>query len=191
MQVAAITYTDPNAGEIGNNIVTVPQLYGEAPIPCFYADSLGISAFARDDSQPSLAALIDGKTSAVFCESIGNPATVIIDLKAMATMAHAKGVPLIVDNTVATPILCKPIEFGADIVVHSLTKYMGGHGNSLGGLGQTPAISLAEHADRYPMLNQPEPAYHGVVYTEAMGPAAFIARARTVPTAKHGQPCHP
>lgn len=191
---AAITYAIQTLAKSGNNIVTVPQLYGGTyTLFRHMLPSLGIEVrFARDDSPASLAALIDGKTSAVFCESIGNPAGNIIDLEAMATMAHAKGVPLIVDNTVATPILCKPIEFGADIVVHSLTKYMGGHGNSLGGvIVDSGKFPWAEHADRYPMLNQPEPAYHGVVYTEAMGPAAFIARARTVPLRNTGAALSP
>jgi O-acetylhomoserine (thiol)-lyase len=155
--------------------------------------SLGIEArFAKDDSPASLEGLIDEKTTAVYCESIGNPAGNIVDIEALAEMAHKHGVPLIVDNTVATPALIKPIEYGADIVVHSLTKYMGGHGNSLGGIivdgGQFP---WAEHADRFPMLNSPEPSYHGVVYTEAMGPAAFIARARTVPLRNTGSALSP
>jgi O-acetylhomoserine (thiol)-lyase len=154
---------------------------------------LGIETrFAADDSPASLEALIDDRTTVVYCESIGNPAGNIVDIEALAEVAHKHGVPLIVDNTVATPILIKPIEYGADIVVHSLTKYMGGHGNSLGGIivdsGQFP---WAENADRFPMLNTPEPSYHGVVYTEAMGPAAFIARARTVPLRNTGSALSP
>ncbi|MBK8971276.1 MAG: aminotransferase class V-fold PLP-dependent enzyme [Hahellaceae bacterium] len=191
---AAITYAIQTLATAGNNIVTVPQLYGGTyTLFRHMLPSQGIEVrFAKDDKPESLAELIDEKTSAVFCESIGNPAGNIIDLEAMANMAHAKGVPLIVDNTVATPILCKPIEFGADIVVHSLTKYMGGHGNSLGGvIVDSGKFPWAEHADRYPMLNQPEPAYHGVVYTEAMGPAAFIARARTVPLRNTGAALSP
>lgn len=191
---AAITYAIQTLATAGNNIVTVPQLYGGTyTLFRHMLPSQGIEVrFAKDDKPESLAELIDEKTSAVFCESIGNPAGNIIDLEAMANMAHAKGVPLIVDNTVATPILCKPIEFGADIVVHSLTKYMGGHGNSLGGvIVDSGKFPWAEHADRYPMLNQPEPAYHGIVYTEAMGPAAFIARARTVPLRNTGAALSP
>lgn len=191
---AAIAYAIQTLATTGNNIVTVPQLYGGTyTLFRHMLPSQGIEVrFAKDDKPESLAELIDEKTSAVFCESIGNPAGNIIDLEAMANMAHAKGVPLIVDNTVATPILCKPIEFGADIVVHSLTKYMGGHGNSLGGvIVDSGKFPWAEHADRYPMLNQPEPAYHGVVYTEAMGPAAFIARARTVPLRNTGAALSP
>jgi O-acetylhomoserine (thiol)-lyase len=149
---------------------------------------LGIEVrFAKDDAAESLAALIDDKTAAVYCESIGNPAGNIPDLQAIGDMARAHGVPVIVDNTVPTPILIKPIEYGCDIVVHSLTKYMGGHGTTLGGLivdsGQFP---WDEHADRFPMLNTPEPSYHGVVYTEALGPAAYIGRARTVPLRNTG-----
>jgi len=154
---------------------------------------LGIDVrFARDDSAASLEALIDEKTAAVFCETIGNPAGNIVDIEPIAAMAHKHGVPVIVGNTVATPILIRPIEYGVDIVVHSLTKYMGGHGNSLGGViidsGKFP---WSEHADRFYMLNQPEPAYHGVVYTEALGPAAYIGRARTVPLRNTGSAISP
>ncbi|MBT4140769.1 MAG: aminotransferase class I/II-fold pyridoxal phosphate-dependent enzyme, partial [Candidatus Latescibacteria bacterium] len=130
--------------------------------------------------------LIYDKTAAVYCESIGNPAGNIVDLEAICKMADKHGVPVIVDNTVS-PLLIRPIDYGASIVVHSLTKYMGGHGNSIGGViidsGKFP---WAEHADRFPMLNNPEPSYHGVVYTEALGPAAFIGRARTVPLRNTG-----
>ena len=154
---------------------------------------MGVQArFAKDDSAAALEALIDAKTVAVFCETIGNPAGNIPDLEAITTMAHKHGVPVIVDNTVPTPVLMKPIEFGADIVVHSLTKYMGGHGTSIGGIivdsGKFP---WAEHKDRFPMLSTPEPAYHGVVYTEALGPAAFIGRARTVPLRNMGSAISP
>jgi O-acetylhomoserine (thiol)-lyase len=191
---AAIHYAILTIAEQGNNVVSVPLLYGGTyTLFKHMLPSLGIEArFATDDSPASLEALIDEKTTAVYCESIGNPAGNIVDIEALAEMAHKHGVPLIVDNTVATPALIKPIEYGADIVVHSLTKYMGGHGNSLGGIivdgGQFP---WAEHADRFPMLNSPEPSYHGVVYTEAMGPAAFIARARTVPLRNTGSALSP
>jgi O-acetylhomoserine (thiol)-lyase len=148
--------------------------------------------FAKSDSAADIAELIDDKTQAVFCETIGNPAGNIVDIESIAQAAHARGVPLIVDNTVATPMLIKPFSYGADIVVHSLTKYMGGHGNSLGGIivdsGQFP---WAEHAQKFPMLNQPEPSYHGVVYTDAMGPAAYIGRARTVPLRNTGSAISP
>jgi O-acetylhomoserine (thiol)-lyase len=148
--------------------------------------------FAESDSPESIEKQIDSNTRAVFCESIGNPAGNVVDLEGLARVAHKHGVPLIVDNTVATPILTKPFEYGADIVVHSLTKYMGGHGNSLGGIivdsGKFP---WAEHGDKFPMLVTPEPSYHGVVYTDALGPAAYIGRARTVPLRNTGAALSP
>ena len=148
--------------------------------------------FAADDSVESMRSLIDDKTTAVFCESIGNPAGNIVDIEALANMAHEFGVPLIVDNTVATPALIKPIKWGADIVVDSMTKYMGGHGNSLGGVivdgGQFP---WADHAEKFHMLTTPEESYHGVVYSEALGPAAYIGRARTVPLRNTGSALSP
>jgi O-acetylhomoserine (thiol)-lyase len=191
---AAINYAILTIAEQGSNIVSVPLLYGGTYT--LFAHMLprqGIEVrLAKDDSPASLEALIDAKTAAVYCETIGNPAGNIVDIEAIAQMAHRHGVPVIVDNTDATPILITPIDYGADIVVHSLTKYMGGHGTSLGGLivdsGKFP---WAEHADRFPMLNTPEPAYHGVVYTEALGPAAFIGRARTVPLRNTGSAISP
>ncbi len=191
---AAIHYAILTISEQGSNVVSVPLLYGGTyTLFKHMLPKLGIEArFAADDSPASLEALIDERTTAVYCESIGNPAGNIVDIEALAKMAHRHGVPLIVDNTVATPALIKPIEYGADIVVHSLTKYMGGHGNSLGGIivdgGHFP---WADHAVRFPMLNTPEPSYHGVVYTEAMGAAAFIARARTVPLRNTGSALSP
>ena len=185
----AVTYAILNITQQGNNIVSVPLLYGGTyTLFKHMLPGLGIEVrFAEDDSADSLAALIDDKTSAIYCESIGNPAGNIVDLEAIGDMARAHGVPVIVDNTVATPILIKPIDYGCDIVVHSLTKYMGGHGNSLGGLiVDSGMFPWDEHAERFPMLNNPEPSYHGVVYTEAMGPAAYIARARTVPLRNTG-----
>jgi O-acetylhomoserine (thiol)-lyase len=154
---------------------------------------LGIEVrFAPTDQAADLEKLIDAKTKAVFCESIGNPAGNIVDIEPIATMAHKHGVPVIVDNTVATPVLLNPIEYGADIVVHSLTKYMGGHGTTLGGIivdsGKFP---WAKHKDRFPVLNQPEAAYHGVVYTEQFAEAAYIARARTVPLRNTGSALSP
>ena len=172
----------------------MPLLYGGTyTLFAHQLPSQGIEVrFAKDDSAAALGALIDDNTAAVFCETIGNPAGNIPDLEAITAMAHKKGVPVIVDNTVPTPVLMKPIEFGADIVVHSLTKYMGGHGNSIGGLivdsGKFP---WAEHKARFPMLNNPEPAYHGVVYTEALGPAAYIGRTRTVPLRNTGSSMSP
>ncbi len=191
---AAINYAILTIAEAGSNIVTVPLLYGGTyTLFAHMFPKLGIEVrFAADDSPASLEALIDEKTAAVFCETIGNPAGNIVDIEAIATMAHKHGVPVIVDNTVATPILIRPIDYGADIVVHSLTKYMGGHGNSLGGvIVDSGKFPWAEHADRFPMLNTPEAAYHGVVYTEALGPAAYIGRARTVPLRNTGSAISP
>lgn len=186
---AAINYAVLNIAEQGNNIVTVPMLYGGSyTLFKHMLPKQGIDVrFAADDSVEAMQALIDDKTTAVFCESIGNPAGNIVDLEALATMAHAHGVPLIVDNTVATPALIKPIQWGADIVVNSLTKYIGGHGTTLGGMivdsGQFP---WTDHADKFHMLTTPEASYHGVVYTEALGEAAYIGRARTVPLRNTG-----
>lgn len=191
---AAINYAILTIAEAGNNIVSVPQLYGGSyTLFAHMLPKQGIEVrFAASDSPADLEKLIDDKTSAVFCESIGNPAGNIVDLEAIATMAHKHGVPVIVDNTVATPVLIKPIEYGCDIVVHSLTKYMGGHGTSLGGaIVDSGKFPWAEHKDRFPMLSNPEPSYHGVVYTEALGPAAFIGRARTVPLRNTGSAISP
>ena len=186
---AAVNYSILNIAEKGNNIVTVPLLYGGTyTLFKHMLPRLGIDVrFAEDDSAESLEQLIDEKTTAVFCESIGNPAGNIVDIEALAEIAHRHGVPLIVDNTVATPALIKPIQYGADIVVNSLTKYMAGHGNSLGGVivdsGQFP---WADYPEKFHMLTEPEDSYHGVVYTEAMEEAAYIARARTVPLRNTG-----
>ena len=191
---AAINYAILTLAKAGSNIVSVPQLYGGTyTLFAHMLPGLGIEVrFAADDSAAALETLIDDKTAAVFIETIGNPAGNIPDIEAISAMAHRHGVPVIADSTVATPVLLKPIEYGVDIVVHSMTKYIGGHGNSLGGMivdsGNFP---WAEHADRYPMLTQPEPAYHGVVYTETFGPAAYIARARTVPLRNTGSAISP
>ena len=191
---AAINYAILNLASAGDNIVAVPQLYGGTyTLFAHMLPSQGIDVrFAADDSVAALEALIDERTKAVFLETIGNPAGNIVDLAAVAKMARSHGVATIADNTVASPALLKPIEHGIDIVVHSLTKYMGGHGTTLGGIivdsGQFP---WAEHADRYPGLNTPEPSYHGVVYTEAFGPAAYIGRARTVPLRNTGAALSP
>lgn len=191
---AAINYAILTIAEGGNNIVSVPQLYGGSyTLFAHMLPKLGIEVrFSDDDSPEAMEKLIDDKTAAVFCESIGNPAGNIVDLEAIATMAHKHGVPVIVDNTVATPVLIKPIEYGCDIVIHSLTKYMGGHGTSLGGvIVDSGNFPWAEHKERFPMLSNPEPSYHGVVYTEALGPAAFIGRARTVPLRNTGSAISP
>ncbi|AVH26886.1 O-acetylhomoserine aminocarboxypropyltransferase/cysteine synthase family protein [Vibrio diabolicus] len=191
---AAINYAILTLAQAGDNIVSTPQLYGGTyTLFAHMLPNQGIQVkFAKDDKPESLAELIDENTKAVYCESIGNPAGNIIDLERVAELAHAQGVPVIVDNTVATPVLCKPIEFGADIVVHSLTKYVGGHGTTLGGvIVDSGKFPWAQYKDRFPVFNQPEPSYHGVVYTEAFGEAAFIGRARTVPLRNTGSALSP
>jgi O-acetylhomoserine (thiol)-lyase len=191
---AAINYAIQTITKAGDNIVSTPQLYGGTyTLFAHMFPSYGVEVrFAKDDSAAAIEALIDENTKAVYCESIGNPAGNIADIAALAETAHRHGVPLIVDNTVASPVICKPIQFGADIVVHSITKYVGGHGNSLGGViidsGKFPWL---QHKARFPELSRPEPAYHGVVYTEAFGDAAFIARARTVPMRNTGSTLSP
>ncbi|CCO45397.1 O-acetylhomoserine (thiol)-lyase [Vibrio nigripulchritudo SOn1] len=191
---AAINYAILTLTQSGDNIVSTPQLYGGTyTLFAHMLPQQGIDVrFAKDDKPESLAELIDENTKAVYCESIGNPAGNIVDIEGIATLAHQKGVPVIVDNTVATPILCKPIQYGADIVVHSLTKYVGGHGTTLGGvIVDSGKFPWAQHKDRFPVFNQPEPSYHGVVYTEAFGEAAFIGRARTVPLRNTGSALSP
>ena len=191
---AAVNYSLLNLAEAGDNFVTVPQLYGGTyTLFAHMLPKLGIEArFAEGDAAEDLDKLIDANTKAVFCESIGNPAGNIVDIAAVADMARARGVATIVDNTVATPALLKPIDHGFDIVVHSMTKYMGGHGNSLGGiLVDSGKFPWAEHGERYPMFTTPEPSYHGVVYAEALGPAAYIGRARTVPLRNTGSAISP
>lgn len=191
---AAIHYAVINIAEMGNNIVSVPLLYGGTyTLFAHMLPKLGIEVrFAKDDHPASLEPLIDKKTSAIFCESLGNPAGNIPDMEAICAMAHRHGVPVIVDNTVPTPVLMKPFQSGADIVVHSLTKYMGGHGTSVGGIivdsGRFP---WPDHAERFPMLNNPEPAYHGVVYTQEFGPAAYVGRVRTVALRNTGSAMSP
>ncbi len=191
---AAINYAILTIAQAGDNIVSTPQLYGGTyTLLAHMLPKQGIEVrFAESDSAADLAKLIDENTKAVYCESIGNPAGNIADIESLADMAHQHHVPLIVDNTVATPALLKPIEYGADIVVHSLTKYMGGHGTTLGGIiVDSGAFPWADHTERFPTLTQPEPAYHDVVYTEAFEAAAFIARARTVPLRNTGSALSP
>jgi len=179
---AALNYAVLNITELGSNIVSVPQLYGTThTLFAHVLPSQGINVrFAESDQPDAIEKLIDEKTKAVFCESVGNPAGNICDIDEMASVAHKHGVPLIVDNTVATPILLKPIDYGADVVVHSLTKFMGGHGTTLGGIivdsGRFP---WKAHAQRFPMLTRPDASYHGLVYTEHFGESAYIARCRS------------
>jgi O-acetylhomoserine (thiol)-lyase len=180
---AALNYAALTLTQLGSNIVSVPQLYGTThTLFAHVLPSQGVTVrFAETDQPDVIARLIDDNTKAVFCESIGNPAGNICDIETLATIAHRSGVPLIVDNTVATPILLKPIEYDADIVVHSLTKFMGGHGTTMGGIivdgGRFP---WKQHARRFPMFNEPDPSYHGLIYTEHFGESAYIARCRSV-----------
>ncbi|RZQ55553.1 O-acetylhomoserine aminocarboxypropyltransferase [Pseudidiomarina tainanensis] len=181
--MAAIHYTLLTLAKHGDNIVTTPQIYGGTyTLFAHQLPALGIDVrFAEDDSPEALERLIDANTKALYCESIGNPAGNIADIPRLAAIANKHGVPLVVDNTVATPILCQPIALGAHIVVHSLTKYIGGHGTTIGGIIIDGGnFDWVKHSDKFAQFSQPEPAYHGVVYNEAFEAAAFIARARTV-----------
>jgi O-acetylhomoserine (thiol)-lyase len=180
---AALHYAVLNLTQAGKNIVSVPQLYGTThTLFAHLLPSLGIGVrFARSDQAADIDALVDRQTCAVFCESVGNPAGNICDIESLARVAHSHGVPLIVDNTVATPILLRPIEYGADIVVHSLTKFMGGHGTTLGGaIVDAGTFPWERHASRFPMFNEPDQSYHGLVYVNKFGRAAYIARCRSV-----------
>ncbi len=191
---AAITYAIQTIAESGDNIVSASTLYGGTYN--LFAHTLpqyGIAVRFADYADPSsFEKLIDDRTKAVYCESIGNPLGNITDFEPLAEIAHRHGVPLIVDNTVPSPYLCRPFEHGADIVVHSLTKYIGGHGNSLGGMiVDSGAFPWAKHKTRFRRLNEPDVSYHGVVYTEALGPAAYIGRARVVPLRNMGAAISP
>lgn len=180
---AALHFALANVADHGGNIVSVPQLYGATHTLLQHVlPRQGVQGrFAASDHADDIARLIDENTRAVFCESLGNPAGNICDIEALAEVAHAAGVPLIVDNTVATPILLRPIDYGADVVVHSLTKFLGGHGTTLGGaIIDGGAFPWADHPERFPMFNQPDASYHGLVYTERFGPEAFVARCRSV-----------
>ena len=185
----AVTYSILTIAEAGDNIVSASTLYGGTyNLFAHTLPQLGIQTRFADYRDPeAFGKLIDAKTKAVYVESIGNPLGNITDFEKIAAVAHRHGVPLIVDNTVPTPYLLRPFEFGADIVVHSLTKYLGGHGNSIGGIivdsGKFP---WAEHKQKFRRLNEPDVSYHGVVYTEALGPAAYIGRARVVPLRNTG-----
>ena len=191
--MAAITAAVQTVARAGDNIISVSQLYGGTYN--LFAHSLpnqGIEArMASGDDIDALEALIDVNTKALFCESIGNPAGNIVDIQALSSMAHKHGIPVIVDNTVATPIFCRPIEQGADIVIHSLTKYIGGHGTSVGGIIVDSGKFPWKDNPRFPVFNQPDPSYHGVVYADAMGEAAFIGRARVVPLRSMGAAISP
>ena len=192
--MAAITYAIQCICSVGDNIVSTTQLYGGTYN--LFAHSLpkqGIEArmISHDDFE-GFEKAIDKNTKAIFCESIGNPAGNIVDIEKLAEIAHRQGVPLIVDNTVATPYLCRPFEIGADIVIHSLTKYIGGHGTSIGGvIIDSGKFDWVANKERFPVLNEPDPSYHGVVYTEAFGEAAYIGRCRVVPLRNTGAAISP
>jgi O-acetylhomoserine (thiol)-lyase len=179
----ALYYAAVNVTEMGRNIVSVPQLYGTTyTLFAHILPRQGVQVrFAKSDRAADIEALIDANTRAVFCETVGNPAGNICDLEALAAVAHRHGVPLIVDNTVATPMLVRPVDHGADIVVHSLTKFMGGHGTTLGGaVVDCGTFPWLEHKASFPMFSEPDESYHGLVYTEHYGAAAFIGRCRSV-----------
>ena len=192
--MAAITYAIQCITRTGDNIVSTNQLYGGTYnlfAHSFPQQGLNVKMVDGGDFK-AIDAAIDDNTKALYCESIGNPLGNIIDLKELADIAHKHGIPLIVDNTVPTPYLCRPIDFGADIVIHSLTKYMGGHGTTIGGaIVDSGKFDWAKEPKKYPMLNEPDPSYHGVVYTEALGPAAFIGRCRVVPLRNTGAALSP
>lgn len=192
--MAAITYAIQTIAESGDNIVSASQLYGGTyNLFAHTLPQMGIQTRFADARHPeTFRAQIDSRTKAIFCESIGNPLGNVTDFAALAEIAHEAGVPLIVDNTVPSPYLCRPFEHGADIVVHSLTKYLGGHGNSVAGaIVDSGKFPWAEHAQRFRRLNEPDVSYHGVVYTQALGPAAYIARARVVPLRNMGAAISP
>ena len=192
--MAAITYAIQTICQVGDNIVSTSQLYGGTYnlfAHSFPRQGIEVRMVSFDD-YAGFENAIDANTKAIFCESIGNPAGNVVDIARLAEIANKHGVPLIVDNTVATPYLCRPFELGAHIVIHSLTKYIGGHGNSIGGIiidsGQFDWVANKE---RFPVLNEPDPSYHGVVYTEALGPAAYIGRCRVAPLRNTGAAISP
>ena len=192
--MAAITYAIQTICKVGNNIISTSQLYGGTYN--LFAHSLpnqGITCkMVRHDDFDAIETAIDENTRALFCESIGNPAGNVVDIQRWAEIAHKHGLPLMVDNTVGTPFLCRPIEHGADIVIHSLTKYIGGHGTTVAGVVvDSGQFDWKANAAKFPMLNEPDPSYHGVVYTEALGPAAFIGRCRVVPLRSTGAALSP
>jgi O-acetylhomoserine (thiol)-lyase len=191
---AAVTYAIQTIAEAGDNIVSSTALYGGTyNLFAHTLPQFGIETRFADHRDPaSFEALIDARTKAVFVESLGNPSGNITDIARIADIAHRHGVPLIVDNTVPSPYLSRPIEHGADIVVHSLTKYLGGHGTSLGGaIVDSGKFPWAQHKNRFKRLNEPDVSYHGVVYTDALGPAAYIGRARVVPLRNMGAAISP
>ncbi|MBT8119698.1 MAG: aminotransferase class I/II-fold pyridoxal phosphate-dependent enzyme [Gammaproteobacteria bacterium] len=192
--MSAITYAIQCISDVGCNIVSTSQLYGGTynlfahTLP---RQGVDVRMVSFDDFE-GFENAIDENTRAIFCESIGNPAGNVVDIEKLAQIAHKHGVPLMVDNTVATPYLCRPIDLGADIVIHSLTKYIGGHGTAIGGIIiDSGKFDWVANKARFPMLNEPDPSYHGVVYTEALGPAAYIGRCRVVPLRNTGAAISP
>jgi O-acetylhomoserine (thiol)-lyase len=192
--MAAITYAIQCICAVGDNIISTSQLYGGTYNLFAHAlprQGIEVRLLPHDDFD-GFEAAIDDNTKAIFCESIGNPAGNIVDIEKLAKIAKKHGIPLMVDNTVATPFLCKPIDFGADIVIHALTKYIGGHGTSIGGMiVDSGKFDWAANKERFPALNEPDPSYHGVVYTEALGPAAYIGRCRVAPLRNTGAAISP
>jgi O-acetylhomoserine (thiol)-lyase len=191
--MAAITACVHTLAKSGDNIVATSQMYGGTyNFFCHTLPNQGVEVRMVDGRDPAaFAAAIDPNTRMVFCESVGNPAGNVVDIAALAEVAHKAGVPLVVDNTVPTPALCRPFEHGADIVVHALTKYMGGHGNSIGGIIVDSGKFEWRGNPRFPQFNNPDPSYHGIVYVDAFGPAAFIGRARVVPLRNMGAAISP
>jgi O-acetylhomoserine (thiol)-lyase len=192
--MAAITYAIQCICSVGSNIVSTSQLYGGSYnlfAHTFPRQGIDVRMVSADDFD-GFEKAIDKNTRALFCESIGNPAGNIVDIEKLAAIANKHGIPLMVDNTVATPYLCRPFDLGADIVIHSLTKYIGGHGNSIGGIIiDSGKFDWVANKERFPLLNEPDPSYHGVIYTEALGPAAYIGRCRVVPLRNTGAAISP
>lgn len=192
--MAAITYAIQCICDVGSNIVSTSQLYGGTYnlfAHTFPRQGIEVRMASFDDFD-GFEKAIDENTRAIFCESIGNPAGNVVDIEKLAEIAHKHGIPLMVDNTVATPYLCRPIDLGADIIIHSLTKYIGGHGTSIGGIIiDSGKFDWVANKNRFPMLNEPDPSYHGVVYTEALGSAAYIGRCRVVPLRNTGAAISP
>jgi len=191
---AAVNYSILNLASVNDNIITAPQLYGSTyTLFAHVLPRQGIEVrFAADDRPESMEGLIDADTKAIFCESVGNPALNVVDLEAVSDLARRHGLPLIVDNTIATPMYLKPIDHGADVVVHSLTKFIGGHGTTLGGaIIDAGRFPWAEHPDKFPMFNRPEPAFHGVVYAEQFPGASYAVRCRTVSLRNSGSTLSP
>jgi O-acetylhomoserine (thiol)-lyase len=192
--MAAITYAIQCITSTGENIISTSQLYGGTYnlfAHTFPRQGIDVRMVSHDDYE-GVEKRIDDRTRAIFCESIGNPAGNIVDIERMAQIAHSHGLPLIVDSTVSTPYLCQPFKFGADIVVHSLTKYIGGHGTTVGGMiVDSGKFDWSANKERFPLLNEPDPSYHGVVYTEAFGNAAYIGRCRVVPLRNMGAALSP